>query len=157
MSGPVPHAARCGVLDVLQNPGQPNGRRLPIHFAVVPASSGTALPDPIVVLMGGPGEDAIGAAAFYAEQPIGYRNPVRSSVPTMFVSGDIDGGTPLWFMEHAATGFAERIEIVAHGQGHTEWSECIAQHYQRFVMSGTAGESRGGSCEAMPRPPFKTD
>jgi pimeloyl-ACP methyl ester carboxylesterase len=89
--------------------------------------------------------------------PIGYRSPVRSSVPTMFVSGDSDGGTPLWFMEHAATGFTERIEIVAHGQGHTEWSDCIAQHYKRFLISGSAGESRGASCEPVARPRFKND
>jgi pimeloyl-ACP methyl ester carboxylesterase len=88
--------------------------------------------------------------------PIGYRNPVCSSVPTMFVSGDIDGGTPLWFMEHAAAGFTERIEIVAHGQGHTEWSDCIAQHYKRFLISGSTGESRVASCEPVGRPPFKT-
>lgn len=58
--------ARCGVLSVLEDPNQPHGRRLPIHVAVVPATSGKALPDPIVVLMGGPGEDAIGAAAIYS-------------------------------------------------------------------------------------------
>jgi hypothetical protein len=56
------------VLDVLEDPNQPDGRRLPIHVAVVPATSGRALSDPIVVLMGGPGEDAISAAAIYAAQ-----------------------------------------------------------------------------------------
>jgi hypothetical protein len=55
----VARAARCGVLNVLEDPDQPYGRRLPIHVAVVPASSGRALSDPIVVLRGGPGEDAI--------------------------------------------------------------------------------------------------
>jgi pimeloyl-ACP methyl ester carboxylesterase len=64
IAGPV----RCGTLDVLEDPDQPNGRRLTIHLVVVPATSGKALADPIVVLMGGPGEDAISAAAFYAEQ-----------------------------------------------------------------------------------------
>jgi hypothetical protein len=64
----VARSARCGVLDVLEDPNKPGGRRLPIHVAVVPASSGKALTDPIVVLMGGPGEDAIGAAEFYAAQ-----------------------------------------------------------------------------------------
>ena len=64
VAGPV----RCGVLDVLEDPDQASGRRLPIHMAVMPATSGKALPDPIVVLMGGPGEDAISAAAIYARQ-----------------------------------------------------------------------------------------
>src|ERR1700722_17304139 len=61
VAGPV----RCGVLDVLEDPDQASGRRMPIHMAVIPATSGKPLPDPIVVLMGGPGEDAISAAAIY--------------------------------------------------------------------------------------------
>src|SRR5947209_20377680 len=61
-------AARCGALSVAEDPDQPNGRRLVIHFAIVSASSGRPLPDPIVLLMGGPGEQAIAAAAGYAEQ-----------------------------------------------------------------------------------------
>jgi pimeloyl-ACP methyl ester carboxylesterase len=89
--------------------------------------------------------------------PIDYRKPVRSSVPTMFVSGDADGGTPLWYKEHVAPGFAERVEIVARGQGHTEWSDCIAEWYRRFVSSGSVHELTGASCEAVPRLSFKTD
>ena len=59
--------ARCGVLVVDENPDRPAARRLPIHIAIVPAAGGQALPDPIVVLMGGPGEGAIGAASLYAQ------------------------------------------------------------------------------------------
>jgi len=52
----VTQRARCGTLSPLENPQRADGRRLAIHFAIVPASSGKALSDPIVVLMGGPGE-----------------------------------------------------------------------------------------------------
>jgi pimeloyl-ACP methyl ester carboxylesterase len=55
--------ARCGTLSVAENPDKPAGRRLAIGVAVIPAIGGHAHPDPIVVLMGGPGEDAIGSAA----------------------------------------------------------------------------------------------
>ncbi len=88
--------------------------------------------------------------------PAGYREPVRSAVPTMFVSGDADGATPLWFMDHVATGFSASIKIVARGQGHTEWSDCIAQHYKQFVTTVSVRELKGASCETVPRPPFKT-
>jgi hypothetical protein len=64
----VPQPARCGVLEVAENPNQPAGRRLRIGVAVIPATGGMSLPDPIVILMGGRGEDAIGAAEIYAEQ-----------------------------------------------------------------------------------------
>src|SRR5262245_1117174 len=53
----VAGAARCGTLDVPENPAKPGGRRLQIGVAVLPAM-GKAQADPIVPLMGGPGEDA---------------------------------------------------------------------------------------------------
>jgi pimeloyl-ACP methyl ester carboxylesterase len=60
--------AKCGVFELPENPSRPHDRQLAIHVAVVPAASGKALTDPIVTLMGGPGEDAISGAAYYAAQ-----------------------------------------------------------------------------------------
>src|SRR4030095_8952108 len=60
-------AARCGGVGVPENPDKPNGRRLRIGVAVIPAT-GQAQSDPLVPLMGGPGEEAIGEAAYSAEQ-----------------------------------------------------------------------------------------
>ena len=88
--------------------------------------------------------------------PAGYRDPVRSSVPTLFVSGDNDGGTPLSFMAHVAAGFSKGVEVIAHGQGHTEWSDCVGGLYQRLVESGSTRELAGATCAPMPRPAFKT-
>jgi pimeloyl-ACP methyl ester carboxylesterase len=64
----VPGPARCGAIQVPEDPARPLGRQLAIHFAVLPATGGKALPDPIVPLLGGPGEAAIGDAAMYAER-----------------------------------------------------------------------------------------
>src|SRR5437660_876445 len=64
----VPQPARCGVLVVPENPSRPAGRQLKIGVAVIPATGGKSRPDPIVILMGGPGEDAIGAAEIYVKQ-----------------------------------------------------------------------------------------
>ena len=58
--------------------------------------------------------------------PKGYRNPVHSSVPTLFVTGDQDGGTPLWFTPRVAKNFSHRAIVVVRGQGHTEWNGCVA-------------------------------
>jgi pimeloyl-ACP methyl ester carboxylesterase len=85
----------------------------------------------------------------------GYREPVRSPVPTVFASGDTDGGTPLWFMEHAAKGFSHRVEVVLRGQGHTEWNDCIAQIYQHVVISGSVDGEGTLTCPLVPRPPFR--
>ncbi len=86
--------------------------------------------------------------------PKDYRAPVMSAVPTMFVSGGADGGTPLWYADHVAAGFSNRVQIVVKGQGHTEWSACLAQLYQRLVRGGTVS-GIGPSCPPVPRPPFK--
>src|ERR1700736_3052024 len=64
----VEQIAKCGALSVLENPDRPAGRRLSIGVAVIPARGGRSHSDPIVVLMGGPGEAAIGDAAGYARQ-----------------------------------------------------------------------------------------
>lgn len=91
-----------------------------------------------------------------AALPTDYRIPVRSPVPTLFVSGDGDGGSPLWFTEHVAPGFSDRVEVVQRGQGHTEWNDCVGRLYERLVRSGAGRGLDASSCEPVPRPPFKT-
>jgi pimeloyl-ACP methyl ester carboxylesterase len=88
--------------------------------------------------------------------PEGYREPLRSSVPIVFVSGDTDGGTPLWYKDHAAQGFSRRLEVVLRGQGHTEWNDCIAQIFQELVVTGSVDGWNSSTCPPVPRPPFKT-
>jgi pimeloyl-ACP methyl ester carboxylesterase len=89
--------------------------------------------------------------------PADYREPVQSAVPTMFVSGDADGGTPIWLTAHAAPGFSNRVEIVQRNQGHTEWNDCVARLYERFVATGSVEGIDPSSCPEMPRLPFRTE
>jgi pimeloyl-ACP methyl ester carboxylesterase len=86
--------------------------------------------------------------------PPGYREPIHSEVPTLLVSGDADGATPLWYAEHVAAGLANHALAVAKGQGHTEWSDCVAQLYEKLVRTGVVS-GLGVPCAAVPRPPFK--
>jgi len=58
--------ARCGALDVPENPKLPNGRHLSIGVVVVPATAAPVRPDPIAFLPGGPGESIIEEAAHFA-------------------------------------------------------------------------------------------
>src|SRR6188474_2792147 len=64
----IAQLARCGVFEIPENPDRPDGRRLPIHVVVIPATGGSSLKDPIVPLNGGPGEATISTAADYAER-----------------------------------------------------------------------------------------
>ena len=88
--------------------------------------------------------------------PATYREPIHTQVPTMFVSGDSDGGTPLWFTEHAVPGFQNRVEVVMSNRGHTEWAPCIETLYQRFLNQGSVQELDASACSHLSRPAFKT-
>ncbi len=88
-----------------------------------------------------------------AQLPADDREPLRTDIPTMFISGDRDAATPLSFTAHVAPGFSNRIEIVARGQGHTEWNGCLAERFRQFIESGKAG-GIGTDCPAIARPPF---
>jgi pimeloyl-ACP methyl ester carboxylesterase len=51
--------AQCGSLSVLENPAAPNGRRIALNIAWLPADeSGNHDPDPVFLIAGGPGQSA---------------------------------------------------------------------------------------------------
>ncbi len=54
-------SAKCGTLAVLENPSNPQGRRINLNIAVVPAISRGADADPLFVLAGGPGQSIVEA------------------------------------------------------------------------------------------------
>lgn len=60
--------ARCGSLRVPENRAVPNGRAIPIHFVVLPATSATPK-EPIFGIAGGPGQSAIDAFEGYFPGP----------------------------------------------------------------------------------------
>jgi pimeloyl-ACP methyl ester carboxylesterase len=51
-------AARCGTLEVFENPAAAAGRKIPIKIVMFPAKSEKAEPDPLFILAGGPGQSA---------------------------------------------------------------------------------------------------
>jgi pimeloyl-ACP methyl ester carboxylesterase len=59
LSHPVASAripARCGTLEVLEDPAKPAGRRISLRIAVLAAVNASTKPDPVFVLAGGPGQ-----------------------------------------------------------------------------------------------------
>lgn len=50
--------AECGRLKVAENPQQPDGRQISLRIAKVPARAAKALPDPVFLFAGGPGQAA---------------------------------------------------------------------------------------------------
>jgi pimeloyl-ACP methyl ester carboxylesterase len=55
---PLSTVGQCGWLEVAENPDQPDGRRIRIHVARVPARGRITEPDPLVFFAGGPGQAA---------------------------------------------------------------------------------------------------
>ncbi len=59
----VQGVAQCGVYHVYENRGTQEGRRIGLNVVVLPATGPNPRPDPIVVLVGGPGQAATRSAA----------------------------------------------------------------------------------------------
>jgi hypothetical protein len=59
-------AARCGVLEVAENPTEPSGRTIGLHVAVVPALNRRSRAAPLFLLAGGPGQAASDLYVSYA-------------------------------------------------------------------------------------------
>lgn len=64
----VQDEARCGTLEVWENRATRTGRKIPIRFAVLPATGPDRKPDAIVPLSGGPGQSAVEEAGAWARQ-----------------------------------------------------------------------------------------
>ena len=77
-------------------------------------------------------------------------------MPTLFVSGANDAASPSWFTQRVAPNFSERAEVVVVGHGHTEWNDCVGRLFEQLVRDGSVRNVRGKTCDAVPRPPFKT-
>lgn len=88
--------------------------------------------------------------------PDGYRDPLRTDVPTLLVSGEFDPATPAVLAARAASGYARHASLMLRGQGHSGWSDCIAERYARVLRQGTV-EGIVDDCPAKARPPFKLE
>lgn len=55
---PMSVVGECGWLEMPENPHEPDGRRIQIHVARIPAQGRVAEPDPLVFFAGGPGQAA---------------------------------------------------------------------------------------------------
>jgi len=63
----LPIAAQCGTLAVPENHASPQGRKIDLTIAVLPANTLSPRPDPLFILAGGPGQAATFLAPFAAQ------------------------------------------------------------------------------------------
>ncbi len=55
----IKYEIQCGKVSRLLDPARPQGPRIDVHYAVVPAMARNKQPDPVFLLAGGPGQSAI--------------------------------------------------------------------------------------------------
>lgn len=82
-------AARCGTLQVPENPAEPAGRRIGLRVAVVPALDRRERRPPLFVVAGGPGQ---AASDFYASTA-GWFAPVANTRDIVLVDQRGTGGS----------------------------------------------------------------
>lgn len=74
----IEREVRCGQVELPEDPDAPQGRRIAVQFAVVPALAKNKAPDPLFVLAGGPGQAAMKVAALM--QPVLARVNARRDI-----------------------------------------------------------------------------
>jgi pimeloyl-ACP methyl ester carboxylesterase len=88
--------------------------------------------------------------------PANYSDPVRSDVPVLLISGDVDPVTPPWLAADAATHLTHSRQIVGKNWSHSSISDCGNQVMADFMSRGTA-EGLDASCmQNQKRPAFNT-
>ena len=70
----VVNEAFCGVVSRPLDPQRPDGRRIEVHYAVLPALARHKLPDPVFFFAGGPGQSAVELAGPIAAQLARFAN-----------------------------------------------------------------------------------
>ncbi|HUP91464.1 MAG TPA: alpha/beta fold hydrolase [Solimonas sp.] len=92
--------AECARFSVPENPAEPQGRRIQLRLALIPARSPQPKPEPVVFLAGGPGQSAIDAYPAVAatlgplardrnvllidQRGTGGSNPLECALPDVF-------------------------------------------------------------------------
>jgi len=59
-----PQEVQCGQLEQALDPAHPEGKKITVHFVVVPSQDKNKLKDAVFLLAGGPGQSAIDLAGF---------------------------------------------------------------------------------------------
>jgi hypothetical protein len=61
--------SKCGTYTVWENRAAKSGRTIDLNVRVLQATAANPKPDPVFVLLGGPGEAATSAASYYGDDP----------------------------------------------------------------------------------------
>jgi pimeloyl-ACP methyl ester carboxylesterase len=94
------------------------------------------------------------AACGIATLPDAYREPFRSEVPVLFVSGGLDARTPPENVVELRAWFPRSVHVIADHAGH-ESLEVMVAAYRDLLATFLRGEAVADTIIALPQPRFR--
>jgi pimeloyl-ACP methyl ester carboxylesterase len=91
------------------------------------------------------------------EIPPGYIELVKSDLPVLMISGEVDGSSPPWFAESAIKLLPNGRQLKIRYLGHQVDGPCLRDIFRRFVAAGSAKDLDASCIEQIRRPPFATE
>ena len=89
--------------------------------------------------------------------PASFIDPVKSDIPTVMFSGEVDGSSPPWFGKDAVRYMPNGLQILARYAGHQADTSCVWEVMRTFVNSASVRGIDSSCAEKIRRPPFATE
>ena len=86
--------------------------------------------------------------------PDGYLEPVKSDVPVLMLSGEVDAATPPALGKAAATTLKNARQVILRNASHSYSSDCARGLVAAFIAAGDARNLDVGCAAQLRRPPF---
>jgi pimeloyl-ACP methyl ester carboxylesterase len=86
----------------------------------------------------------------------GFNDPVKSDIPILMITGDLDPVAPPWLAAEAARLLPNSRQISISNTGHYFRFECIDDLLAEFVTKGSAKGLNDSCVKEIQRPPFLT-
>jgi len=85
-----------------------------------------------------------------------YIDPVKSDLPVLMISGEVDGSSPTWFGESALKFLPNGRQLKIRYLGHQFEGNCLRDIFTSFIKDGSAKNLDTSCTEKIRRPPFAT-
>ena len=89
--------------------------------------------------------------------PRSYIDPVKSNIPVLMMSGELDASTPPWLGREALKALSNGRQIGIRYYGHQVDSPCIWSVLSDFITRGSATELDTTCTKEIRRPPFANE
>ncbi|HZS46239.1 MAG TPA: alpha/beta hydrolase [Blastocatellia bacterium] len=92
-----------------------------------------------------------------ADIPKSYIQPVKSDLPVLLISGEVDGSTPPWLGEEVVESLKNGRQVKIRYYGHQLDGPCLFGILNEFIEKGSAKSVDTSCTDKIKRPPFATE